>query len=98
MRLMCVNLARLRHNFADPDVGSGPLFKVENALPVNQLSPLPATIVPMETGAMLQTVFAIVNFCRQLAAPLAGEHGLDYPTGLERVMLERLEKLRAAGQ
>jgi hypothetical protein len=47
----------------------------------------------MERDAMLQAAFAIVDFYRQLAALLAGEHGLAYPAALERVMLERLEKL-----
>jgi hypothetical protein len=96
MRLMCVNLARLRHNFADPDVSSEPLFKVENALPVEQLSPLAATIVPKEPAAMLRAALAIVSFYRELAQPLAAEHSLAYPAALERVMLDRLEKLRSA--
>jgi len=95
LRLVCVNLARLRHNFNDPDVGTEPFFKVERALPEEQLAPLLATICPMEPDAMLPAALVIVRFYQELAPPLARAHGIAYPAGLERVMLDRLEKLRA---
>jgi len=37
LRRFCVNLARLSNNFADADVGNEPYFKLEKALPVEQL-------------------------------------------------------------
>lgn len=89
----CVNLARLRHNFSDPDIGSEPFFKVERALPVEHLAPLEATYCPLELDAMLQAALVIVGFYRELAVPLAHAHGIAYPAGLEHVMLSRLRKI-----
>ena len=94
LRRYCVSLARLRHNFADADVGEEGYFKVEQAIPIEQLSSLRATFCPQEEGAMLQSVLVIVRFYQELAPLLAQAHGITYPAGLERVMLDRLEKLR----
>ena len=95
LRSMCVNLARLKYNFADPDAGEEPYFKIEQALPVEQLSALQATFCPLEAEALLESCRAVVRFYRELAIPLAREHGLDYPEALERVMMSRLENLRS---
>ena len=44
MRQICVVLARLRYNFSDAYVGGGePYFKIEQALPVEELLPLQTT-------------------------------------------------------
>jgi hypothetical protein len=94
LRRYCVNLARLRQNLADADVGEEVYFKVEQAIPVEQLSPLQATFCPQEEGAMLQSVLVIVQFYQELAPLLARTHGISYPADLERVMVDRLEKLR----
>ena len=96
LRNGCINLARLRHNFADPDVGSEAYFKVDKALPAGLLAPLQPTYCPLEQAAMLQSALAIVGFYQELAVPLAQAHGIAYPAGLERVMLRRLEKIGAA--
>ena len=40
LRRFCVNLARLRNDFADADAGSEPYFKLEKVMPVEQLSSL----------------------------------------------------------
>jgi predicted nucleotidyltransferase len=93
LRSKCVNLACLRNNFSDPGVGDEPYFKIENSLPVEQLAALQGTFAPMEENAMLKAGFEIVQFFRELAPPLAQMHGLPYPQGLERVMMERLKKL-----
>ncbi len=95
LRRYCVNLARLRQNFADADVGEEGYFKVEQAIPVEQLSSLQATFCPQEEGAMLQSVLVIVLFYQELAPFLARTHGITYPADLERVMVDRLEKLRS---
>jgi hypothetical protein len=42
---------------------------------------------------MLQAALAIVRFYQELAPLLARTHGILYPNGLERVMVDRLEKL-----
>lgn len=93
MRLTCVNLARLRHNFSAKAEG---YEKVELALPIEQLAPLQATFCPMERGAMLRAALVIVRFYQELALPLAQAHGLPYPADLARIMTGRLELLCSA--
>jgi predicted nucleotidyltransferase len=90
LRRYCVNLARLRHNFLAEAEG---YEKVEQALPVEQLSPLRATYCPLEQAAMLQASLVIVRFYQDLAPLLARTHVIPYPDGLERIMVERLEQL-----
>ena len=96
LRRYCVNLARLRQNFSDPDVGAEGYFKLEQALPVEQLSALQATYCPLEQGAMLQATLVIVRFYQELAPLLARTHGIPYPAELDRVMSDRLEQVCAA--
>jgi predicted nucleotidyltransferase len=96
LRRCCVNLARLRHNFLDADVGEEAYFKVEKALPAEQLAPLQATYCPLERAAMLQAALIVVRFYQELASSLARAHGIAYPAGLERVMLSRLQNIDAA--
>src|SRR6266498_3284097 len=64
LRRYCVNLAHLRQNFSAEADG---YEKVEQALPVEQLSPLQATFCPQERGAMLQAALVIVRFYQELA-------------------------------
>lgn len=94
LRLYCMNLARLRKDFSDPDVGQEGYFKIENALPVEHLSALQMTFPPLEQHAMIQAAIDMINFYKELAPPLAQAHGIAYPAKLEQVMVERLEKLR----
>jgi len=93
LRLYCINLARLQENFSDAGVGGEGYFKLEQALPVEQLAPLQATYCPLERGAMLQAALAIVRYYQEMAPALAGAHGVAYPAELERVMVGRLERL-----
>jgi hypothetical protein len=93
LRLMCVNLARLRHNFSDAHVSADDYFKVDLALPVEQLAPLQATFCPMEEEALLQAGLVVLRFYQELAPSLARTHDLTYPAALERVMVGRLEAL-----
>jgi predicted nucleotidyltransferase len=93
LRSICVNLARLRNNFSDGDVGEEPYFKIEYAMPVEPLSALQKTFCPIEKTAMLQSAQVIVQFFQDMAPSLAQTHGLAYPTRLEEVMRKRLEKL-----
>ncbi len=96
LRHICVNLVRLRHNFADPDVGNDPYFKIENAIPVEQLALLETTFCPMEEAPLLQAAHVIVDFYREVALPLAQAHGIDYPAELDHLIVARLEKLKKA--
>ena len=95
MRSICVNLARLQHNFFDDGVGEEPYFKVEYALPVENLVPLEGTFGPLEKKAILQSALGILQFYSQIAPPLAQSHGISYPHKLERLMRDRLKKLLA---
>ena len=90
LRLQCVDLARLRHDFSAETQG---YEKVEKAVPVEHLAPLRSTFCPMERDAMLQAGLAIIRFYKELAPGLAQTHGLTYPEDLQRVMCDRLERL-----
>ena len=94
LRLYCINLVRLRNNFSDREIGDEGYFKIEKAIPVQQLSALEMTYCPMEAGAMLESAFVIVRFFRDLATGLASTYGITYPERLDQVIVERLEKLR----
>ncbi|MEO5886976.1 MAG: aminoglycoside 6-adenylyltransferase [Anaerolineales bacterium] len=94
LRLYCINLARLRNNFLDQEAGEEGYFKLEKAIPVEQLSALKATYCPMEEGAMLEAADVMVRFFRKLATGLATTHGITYPECLDKVMFERLERVR----
>jgi hypothetical protein len=94
LRRICVNLARLRHNMVDEEVGDDPNFKLDKALPAGALAPLRPTFVPLERAALFDAAQTIIGYFREAAIPLAAEHGLRYPAELERLMLERLERAR----
>lgn len=94
LRRYCVNLLRLQQNIGDTEVGEEAYFKIEKAIPIESLSVLQATICPFERDAMLRAVFSILRFYREHASVLAQQHEIVYPVDLERVMLDRLEKLR----
>ena len=96
LRSICVNLARLRHNFSDADTGEEAYFKIETVMPVEQLSALQETFGSIDKAAMLKACLVIVHFYQELAPSLAQEHGIKYQHGLERVMMDRLQKLQDA--
>jgi hypothetical protein len=93
MRQICVNLARLRYDFSDAAVGEEPYFKVEKALPVEQLSTLQTTYGPMEYASMLQAGLVICRFYQEVAPTLAKAHDLTYQTGLEQILMGQLKEL-----
>jgi len=76
LRRTCLNLARLRHNLADAEVGDESAFKIEAAVPPAELDALRATFCPQEPAAMMAAVQIIVDFYRELAQPLAEANGL----------------------
>jgi hypothetical protein len=96
LRRYAVNLARLRHNFSDVEVGEEAYFKVDRALPTEQLAPLQTTFCPREPSAMLQAALVIVRFYQELAPGLAQTHGVMYPADLDRVLSDRLQRLSQA--
>lgn len=96
LRAICVNLARLRHNFLDSEAGEEAYFKVEDVMPVKQLSPLKETFCRLEREEILKASLILVRFYLEVAPALAQRHGIKYSHGLERVMLDRLKKLQDA--
>ena len=94
LRAICVNLARLRYNILDADVGNEAYFKIENVMPVEQLSALKETFCPMEKESMLRAALVIVRFYLEIAPALAQKYEVQYSHGLERVMLDRLQRLQ----
>jgi predicted nucleotidyltransferase len=94
LRRHCVNLVRLRHDFAAPVDG---YEKLDLAVPADELTVLRPTYCPLDRGAMLEAANVIVGFYRELAAPLAQIHAIAYPAELDRVMADRLAKVAAAG-
>ncbi len=93
LRGVCVNVARLQHNFMDGEVGDEPYFKVDYAMNVDALSPLEPTFCPMERGAMLKAAQILLQFYAEIAQPLAQAHDMPYPSELAMVMLNRFNKL-----
>lgn len=93
LRQICVNLVRLRYNFSDAYGGEEPYFKIEQALPVEQLSPLQTTYCAMEYEPMLQAGLVICRFYQDIAPSLAKVHNLTYQTDLERMMIDQLQEL-----
>ena len=91
VRRTCVQLARLRHDVAADPQG---YEKVDEALPSELLAPLHATTCQADPAGMLRAARAAVAVYQELARSLAREHGLTYPSGHERVILERLDRLR----
>lgn len=84
----------MRQHFSDPDAGEDPYFKVDKALPLEQLSALEETICPFEAGAMLRSGVRIARFYQEIAVPLAQAHDIEYPQALERILILRLEDLQ----
>lgn len=89
MRHICINLARLQHNFLDPDVGDEPYWKIEQAMPVAQLAPLQATFCSLELDAICQAGQILFQFYKDVATTLAARHGIAYPAALEKVMMAK---------
>jgi predicted nucleotidyltransferase len=97
MRRICVILARLKHNFSDAYVEADePYFKIEQALPIEELSPLQTTFCSMEYEAMLQAALVICRFYQDVAPGLAAAHSLSYQPDLERMMISQLKELSHA--
>lgn len=98
LRQICVVLARLRYDFTDPYAGGGePYFKIEHALPVEELSPLQTTFCAMEYDAMVQAALVLCRFYQDVAPSLAETYHLTYQTDLERMMIGQLEALGNEG-
>ena len=90
LRLKCVNLARLKHDFSSAWVVG--YDKLELAADKQELEALRAAFCPLEREAMLEAVRALVGFYLRTALPLAAQHGITYPADLAAVVTEKLER------
>lgn len=93
LRQICVNLARLRYNFSDAYGGEEPYFKIEQAMPIEELSSLQPAYCAMEYEPMLQAGHIICDFYRDIAPSLTKAHHLTYQTDLEQMLMSQLEEL-----
>ena len=97
MRRMCTRLARLKHNFSDAYLEEDePYFKIEQSLPIEDLSPLQITFCSMKYDAMLEAAFVLCRFYQDTAPELAKAHHLSYETDLERTWISQLKELSQA--
>ncbi len=97
MRRMCTRLARLEHNFSDAYLEEEePYFKIEQALPIGDLSSLQSTFCPMEYDAMLQAAFVLCGFYQDIAPKLAKAHHMSYQADLEQLWIGQLKALSQA--
>jgi predicted nucleotidyltransferase len=90
LRLKCVDLARLKHEFFS--TGTVGYERLEQAADAQDLEALRATFCPLEREAMLEAAGRLVGFYLRTAPPLAIHQGIAYPAGLEAVVIDKLER------
>ena len=90
LRLKCVNVARLEHEFFS--VGMVGYENLERAADARDLESLRATLCPLEREAMLEAAGLLVGFYLRTAPPLAIQQGIAYPADLETVVLDKLQR------
>jgi predicted nucleotidyltransferase len=90
LRLKCVNVARLEHEFFS--VGMVGYENLEQAADARDLESLRATLCPLEREAMLEAAGRLVGFYLRTAPPLAIQQGIAYPADLEAVVLDKLQR------
>jgi hypothetical protein len=95
LRRYCINLARIEGGVEAQDE---PYEKLDQAISTTELSALRSTFPPMEHGPILQAGLDLLTFYRERAPRVAREHGLTYPSELERLMSARLEELARASR
>lgn len=93
LRSMFVGLARLQNDFSDTEVEEEVYFKIENKMPMDSLSPLQETFIPLEKDAIRKAGLTLVQFYKDHAKSLALANEMDYPKELEMMMVEKLNKL-----
>ena len=91
LRLKCVNLARLKHDFSSAWVVG--YEKLEQAADARDLEALRATLCALEREAILEAAGRLVGFYLRTAPPLAAQQGIAYPADLEEVVMDKLQRL-----
>jgi len=90
MRMKCLKLARLQHDFTTEQTAYS---KVEQVLSEEELLSLKPTCSQLEAEAMLAAALILLQVYREIAPGMAAKHEITYPAELERVIADRLEKL-----
>jgi hypothetical protein len=93
VRLKCVNLARLNHEFFS--TGMAGYEGLEQAADAQDLEALRATFCPLDREAMLEAAGRLVGFYLRTAPRIAIHQGIAYPADLEAVVMDRLERCGA---
>jgi predicted nucleotidyltransferase len=91
MRVKCLDLLRLKHDFTVQPEG---YFGAQRVVPDAELTSLKATFSVPEPEPLVTAALNLLQVYRQVARPLAAQHQLVYPDGLDRVLSARLDKLR----
>ena len=86
----CVNLVRIEQGV---EAGDEPYWKLDDEIDTAALAPLQRTFVPMEREAILDAGRTLVRFFAERAPGVAESFELPYPSGLERIYVERLREL-----
>jgi predicted nucleotidyltransferase len=90
LRLKCVNVARLKHEFSS--VGMVGYKELEQAADARDLESLRATLCPLEREAMLEAAGRLIGFYLRTAPPLSIQQGIAYPADLEAVVMDKLQR------
>jgi predicted nucleotidyltransferase len=90
MRMACLKLLRLKHDFTAEHTAYS---KAEQYVSEDELRTLAASCCSLEYDAMLAAALALVQEYQRICPSLAAEHGITYPADLERVLLNRFEFL-----
>ena len=90
LRLKCVNIARIKHEFYS--VGMVGYKGLEEAAHAQDLESLRATLCPLEREAMLEAAGRLAGFYLRTAPPLAFQQQIAYPADLEAVVMDKLER------
>jgi predicted nucleotidyltransferase len=90
LRLKCVNIARIKHEFYS--VGMVGYKGLEEAADAQDLESLRATLCPLEREAMLEAAGRLAGFYLRTAPPLAFQQQIAYPADLEAVVMDKLER------
>ena len=90
LRLKCVNIARIKHEFYS--VGMVGYKGLEEDADAQDLESLRATLCPLEREAMLEAAGRLAGFYLRTAPPLAFQQQIAYPEDLEAVVMDKLER------
>ena len=90
LRLKCVNMARIKHEFYS--VGMVGYKGLEEDADAQDLESLRATLCPLEREAMLEAAGRLAGFYLRTAPPLAFQQQIAYPEDLEAVVMDKLER------